>query len=694
MFQLIENRSEISNWKVEFRLEKTKVDAEAVKPFATTATKGEGMEITRLPLHEDIADGASDPQYIEQYGNKKRLAIAMQRAGDGGLVAAKGSLAAGETDLWAAHALEGKWSDLAPLPLNGQSNDFAPQLVKGEDGSVRLFWISDRRGIGWEIWTSAIAKNAHDWSQPVRLPLDKLSQQSQQSGRGEAPLDYAAMQDKRGRWLVAAATGEGLTLLSSADAIDWQKAGVAAAGSRLYNPVFFQDATAVYWLGAVDGGANFRLMKSFDLLKWDEKSYALGSYSRHWSDGGNSNYGSVVQIAGYPMYLGNTGDGSLTLLFSDTVTGLQYVRFRPDTQQPSPDLVRNITLQPYAAAQLPDGKWLAAAWEGDAVVLRGYNNFAFADNPENSASDPLYQETEYDSEGNRWDRRIARTRYVLPDVTAVGVVKDGRAWWGIETGVMSLKGSDFYVSDVSMGFFHHDVSSIMPCGDKVYFAADTLETPEIGVMANGWFSRKTDKLSYPELAAAITAIGCGKNGEVLLGTSKGDVATASGTKIGLRQHVSEAEITAVAMRGDDIWVGDAAGGVHIASKNGVKQAGFPGTGFAINGISVAANDVWVSTAGGGIYKHHDKWTQYTPGNSAFPYAAPGKIRAVAGGVWAMPDAYTRSQGMVFFDGKEAKLFDPPSHNIYDIVDFDVAPDCAVWVGSASSGIYRLERGAR
>lgn len=691
MFQLIENRSEIGNWKVEFRLEKV-TGEETAQPV--TATAGEGVEVARLPLHEDIAAGASDPQYIEQYGNKKRLAIAMQGSGEGWLVAAKGSIAAGDTDLWGAQASDGKWGDLAPLPLNGQSNDFAPQLVKGEDGSVRLFWISDRRGLGWEIWTSALAKNANDWSQPVRLPLDKLSSQPQQAGRGETPLDFAAMQDKSGRWLVAAATSEGLTLLSSTDGIAWNKAGIAGAGSRLYNPVFYQDATATYWLGALDGGANFRLMKSFDLAKWDEKSYALGSYSRHWSDGGNSNYGSVVQIAGYPMYLGDSGDGSLTLLFSDTVTGLQYARFRPDTQQPSPDLVRNITLQPYAAAQLPDGKWLAASWEGDAVVLRRYQKFAFADNPENSASDPLYQETEFDKNGNRWDRRIARTRYVLPDVTAVGVEKDGRAWWGIETGVMSLKGADFYVSDVSMGFFHHDVSNIMPCGDKVYFAADTLDTPEIGVMANGWFSRKTDKLAYPELDAAITAIGCGKNGEVLLGTSKGDVATASGTEIGLRQHVSEAKVTAVALRGDDICAGDAAGGVHIASQSGVKEAGFKGTGFAINGISVASNDVWVSTAGGGLYRHDDKWTQYTPANSSFPYASPGKIRAVAGGVWAMPDAYTRSQGMVFFDGKEAKLFDPPSHNIYDIVDFDVAPDGAVWVGSASSGIYRLERGKK
>lgn len=667
VFQLIENRSEIRDWQVEFILRKG--EAQAV-PAAGA----------RLKLGEDPAAGVAAPQYIEQYGTKKRLAV----AASGYVVAAKGSLASGDTDLWGGTRGDG----LKKLLVNSQSNDFAPQLVQGEDGRLRLFWISDRRGLGWELWTSVLDR---EWSQPSRIALETGTTQPVGRGSGEL-LEFAAVQDHLGRFLAAVCLREGgIAVFSSTEGEKWERTA-GFAGDRLFNPVFHEDKTSTYWLGAIDGGAMFQLHKSFDLKKWETKKYALGSYSRHWSDGGNGNYGSVAQVAGYPMYMGAAKEGGMTLLFSDTLTGLQYASFRPDTEEPSPDLVRGVTLEPYAAAQKGDA-WTIASWEGDEILLQDYKHFAFPTNGNNAASDPLYHETEFDRDGNRWDRRIARTRYVKPDVTAVGASSDGRAWWGIETGVMALKGSDFFVSDVSMGFFHHQVTDIVPCGDKTYFASRSLDAPAIGVISSGWLTNKTERLEYPELKTGISAIACGAEGRIILGTRGGDVALAEAAKIVLQHHVGDARITAVAQDGDRVLAGTASGGLYQIRGPHLTPLDFRKDGAeAVTGISTNGDAAWVSTAGGGLFRRaNNAWQRYTPENSPLPYASAGKIKAQGGGVWIMPDYYTQARGIAYFDGASAALYSPPSHNIYDMIDFDLAPDGSVWIGSESTGIYRFER---
>ena len=696
VFQLIENHSEIGNWNVTFRLRKTEDGEEKpAPPAAASGTGYPGMPVARLQLQEDIA--AAAPQYIEQYGTKKRLAFA--RSGKHGyfLVAAKGSLSAGDTDLWLAQSEDGKaWQDLAPMELNSQSNDFSPQLVAAEDGGMRLFWISDRRGLGWELWTSALEKNGKRWSQASRVPFGQFVTYNAGDAMKVAGglLDFAALQDKQGRWLLAIpSTGGGIGLVSSSDGLEWKRAGEAGFGERFFNPVLFQDATGVHWLAALDGEAVLRLMRSADLQKWTVKGYALGSYSRHWSSGGSGNYGSLSQIAGFPLRLFDGDDGGLTLLFSDTMTGLQYAHFLPDTQEIVPDLVRAVTMEPYDAVKKARGDWLVAVWQGDDIVLRHYNTFAFPENGTNAARDPLYHETEHDDAGNRWDRRIARTRYVMPDVTAVGAAQDGRAWWGIETGVMSLKGTDFYVADVSMGFFYHQATDIVPCGSKTFFASRSLARPVVGVISSGWFTNKTDKIMLPSLKGRITAISCAGDGEIYVGTSGGDVARVAGAGIVYRHHVEDARITAVASGEQGGWAGTASGGLYRFMKEGAVREDFQAQGqsFPVAGIAAGAQTTWVATSGGGVYRKAGAWRQFTPENSAFPYATPGKIKAAGDGLWVMPDAYTLSRGIGFFDGEKAALYNPPSHDIFDMVDFDVAPDGAVWLGSESTGIYRLER---
>ncbi|MBI1216732.1 MAG: hypothetical protein GC185_13060 [Alphaproteobacteria bacterium] len=700
VFQLIENRGQISNWHVTFHLKKMQGDE---KPQTQTARTGdfEGAVQARLALHED-ASTIADPQYIEQYDSKKRLAMAYSGPRGLWLVVSKGSLNAGDTDLWVSRSADGKsWTELSRMDVNGQSNDFAPQLVASEDGGMRLFWLSDRRGLGWELWTSALEKDEDRWSQPARVPGVALGRKglTAEAQRGRDLPAFAATQDDHGRWLLAvpALKGGGINLLASDDAKKWKRIARVDGGKRFYDPVLFQDKTGVYWLGALNDDVMFKLMKSFDLKTWREKEYALGSYSRHWSDGGNGNYGSLSQIAGYPLRLFGADGGGLALLFSDTVTGLQYAFFRPDTQKPQPDLVRDVTMEPYAAARTGRGNWLVAVWQGDDIVLRHYHRFAFAANEENAASDPLYHETEFDAKGDRWDRRIARTRFVMPDVTAVGVADDGRAWWGIETGVMALKGKNFYVADVSMGFFDHHATDIVPCGDKVYFASRALPRAVLGVISRRWFTRKTEKIELPALSGGVSAIACGKDGVIYLGTSGGDAAAVSGADVLYRHHLDKAHPTTLAAQGDGAWLGTSSGGLYYMTKKGLKRETYPKDAAVEPVTSLSANGklLWMASEGGGLrLRDHNGWKQFTPAKGNFPYASPGKIKAWKNGVWFMPDAYTVSKGIGYFENGKAQLYQPPSHDIFDIVDFDVAPDGAAWVGSESSGIYRLERGAR
>ncbi|TAL38775.1 MAG: hypothetical protein EPN97_03470 [Alphaproteobacteria bacterium] len=696
VFQLIENAGKIKDWQVEFKLRKAE-EPKAQPKAQAPGTFHEGQEIARLHVEEVDAAGTSDPQYVEQYASKKRLAIVDLGSRGAWAVVSRGDLGTGKTDLWASRSKDSAdWQPLAIMSVNSMSQDFAPKLVRAEDGAARLFWISNRRGLGWEIWTSGLSKD-DTWSEPARVPLDKFMTTASGSRAAAVTdlLDFDAIQDKQGRWILAVCPpgGRGIRLIASSDLEKWEVLPVVEEDRRFFDPAFMQDGTATYWLGAIDGDAHFRLMKSFDLKAWSPHDYELGSYSRHWSSGGNGNYGSVAQVAAFPLSMFDVPGKGMTLLFSDTMTGLQYATFNPELEPPSPDLVRDISLEPYAAARFGQD-YIAAAWQGDDIVLRKYRRFAFPLNAMNTASDPLYHETEEDAGGNRWDRRIARTRYVMPDVTAVGAAPDGRAWWGIETGVMGLKGKDFFVSDVSMGFFYHQVTDIVPCGERIWFAARRLDKPELGVMLSTRLENATEKFALPEAGGHVTAISCG--GDTLyVGTSGGEFTAIKGAETLYTLHFPGSFATAIAASGDAVWAGTQAGGLfHLVGKE-MKAEGFQKEdgAVAVTGLAIGAKgEIWVATDGGGLRRFADgKWKQFTPVDKSFPYFSPGKIKADAGGVWFMPGPYEVAQGIGYFDGTMAALFDPPSHNIFDPIDFDVASDGSVWVGSESSGIYRLER---
>ncbi len=687
VFQLIENAGKIKSWSADFRLRKT--ETQAVPRMAKAEGFFEGQEVARLPLHEE-ATGVSDPQYLEQYASKKRLALIDLGSRGQLLVVARGDLPTGKTDLWFSRNPDGKsWQPLAPMPVNSISQDFAPKLVRAEDGSARLFWISNRRGLGWEIWTSGLQKD-NSWSEPARIPLEKFIADAN-PGRAQDVtdlLDFDAAQDKHGRWVLAVCTpgGTGIHVISSDDAEKWMNLGTVREGQRFFDPVLMQDGTATWWLGAIDGEADLQLMKSFDLKAWTAHEYALGSYSHHWSRRGNENYASVDQIAAFPMTLFDAGEGRLTLLFSDTLTGLQYATFNPEVYPPQPDLVREISLEPYAVAQTQDA-YLAAAWQGDDIVLKKYRHFSFPTNAQNSGTDTLYHETETDPDGNSWDRRTARERYVMSDVTAVGVATDGRAWWGIETGAMALKDRDFFVSDVSMGFFDHHPTDIVPCGKFIWFADKLRDTPDLGLMVEDRLENATDKMTL-EAGGHVTATACG-GGLFYVGTSDGMVTTLDGKSVVSAVHLPSSYATALAADGKGIWAGTKDGKLfRIANDKPVAEEFQNKEAFPVTSIALGGGALWVATDGDGLYmKKGGVWQQA----AGFPYASPAKIKADGQGIWFMPGPYESSRGLGYFDGRTASLYDPPSHNIFDLIDFDIAPDGSVWAGSESSGIYRFER---
>ena len=80
------------------------------------------------------------------------------------------------------------WSALEPLPVNSASDDFAPRLVRAEDGSLRLFWLSSRRGLGWEIWNARQPAGGR-WSDARRVPLESLVPAGLDAGRRELATD-------------------------------------------------------------------------------------------------------------------------------------------------------------------------------------------------------------------------------------------------------------------------------------------------------------------------------------------------------------------------------------------------------------------------------------------------------------------------------------------------------------------------
>ena len=164
--QLIENGSTIKDWGVTLRLRKMPSSPAVTGrgPMdSSPATAGnddlfyEGRLVAQAPLSNRIFSQATRSSVSAYYAPARKLALAVTPDGHPMLVTVRGELGGDPTDLYFSSSTQGKsWSAPQPLSLNSAAEDFDPRLIEAEDGKLRLAWLSNRRGRGWELWMSAL----------------------------------------------------------------------------------------------------------------------------------------------------------------------------------------------------------------------------------------------------------------------------------------------------------------------------------------------------------------------------------------------------------------------------------------------------------------------------------------------------------------------------------------------------------
>ena len=743
--QLFGSEAEIERWAIRVRLRRDNEQARG-GPSGPTPDEDEkfweGRPAGRIALPRRVVSGWTRPSDQSFRGPQKDLALADDGRGGLFLVAVEGELDGQPTDLWWSRSSDGKrWSELAPLPINSASEDYNPHLVRAEDGTLWLYWISTRRGLGWELWTSSL-RDGRSWSDAQRIPLEQfietrtpaksspraglggrlaqwlpeavrerwpiaqVSQSLEESSRGAAApsarpltdvLEYDVLQDRRGRWLAtfySRDTGE-MIFIQSTDALQWTLLGRVSAPDTLTGPALAEDRGGIFRMAALGLKGAVHLWSSKDAATWQSKSFSI-----------DSPYGTPAPVHRTRLFA--LPDGEVLLLLSDTIFGLQYARFQPDGGEPRLDRVSRTALEAFAATPIRSAGYLLALRQNEEILLRQYQTFntTGVGVKKYERDWPIYVEEERDRSGNRWRRISARARVIIPDVTSVGVEPSGRIWWGIESGIMAKTGEEFYATDVSQGFFYHYVTAIKGCsGGTVWFAADHLDRPVVGYVRQPRgalpSARQTrfDTRVIPGASGAITAIECGPSpGQVYLGTSRGDLVGLDGGQVRFRSSLDGApHITALAVerKTGTIWVGTKTHGLYEFQGGSQRRVG-PASGVLDRHVTALAVDsagaLWVALYENGLVRRiGDQWTSFTPSNSMLPYWSVGQLAAgSAGGVWYIAHAEARSHGVGYFDGTLGRLHNPP-HTILDRPSsLALDREGHVWIGTWFDGLYELE----
>ena len=448
--QFTENSSEIREWrlKVMLRREAELAPSVSTPPIDFKEDFREGQMVSRMPGTTGPVEGPALPLFKYLRLSRSCLALANSYGRGLDLVFVRGELGGNPTDLWGSHSADGtRWTSPQQLAVNSASEDYAPRLLRSERGDLRLFWLSDRRGAGWEIWTSLKPGPDTPWQAPSRIPLDRTDDDSTAPGQNgpRGLIDYAVTQDRSGRWLVASVeAGQSRIFLTiSEDGTAWKPVGELSAPATIGALVLTQHTSGRYLLGGTTSDHRIRLWRSNDIRQW-QRLRLRGD--RHFTN----SYGPA---AGYPSQLFAEPAGQLLLVVSDFKFGLRYARFDPDRGTVNLDLIKDAGLEAYAIAALQDGSYVIALEKPDGIDLRRYRSFQSPHNGDNPPSKPIYTEVEVDRAGNRWHRTFARSRFIAPDVTAIAGEADGRVWWGIETGIMSVKDGDFFFQEVKQPFF-------------------------------------------------------------------------------------------------------------------------------------------------------------------------------------------------------------------------------------------------
>ena len=700
--QVFGGQAEIERWGLRVRLRRDSEQAR-LDPAPTPEQDGsfwEGRPAGRVVLPNRVVSGWTRPLAQSFRGPQKGLALSDDGRGGYVLVTAEGELDGQPTDLWWSRSADGtKWTAAAPLPINSASEDYNPRLVRAEDGTLWLYWISTRRGLGWDLWASA-SRDGRSWSDPQRVPLEQFVVPSPSSARAAAParpitelLEYDVIQDRRGRWLLGFYSRDTreTVFIQSSDASQWTVLS-RIRSDAVMGPALAEDRTGVFRLAALGPRESVYLWSSKDGTTWQPKSVPI-----------DSPYGTPAPV--HRTHLLPLLTGEMLLLVSDTIMGLQYARFQPDGEAPKLDRVSRAALEGFAVTPTRSGSYLVALRRSDDILVREYRAFntTGVGVKKYERSWPIYMEEDRDRAGNRWRRMSARARMIVSDVTSVGVEPNGRVWWGIESGIMAKTGEEFFATDVSQGFFYHYVTTIKGCGGVVWFAADHLDRPVVGYVRTGpaasGFQPRFVTRAIPGASGAVTAAECGPNpGELYVGTSRGDVARVSATAVPSRWSLEGApRITALTVepRTGIVWVGTRDHGLfRIEGDTARRVSAKPEVlDREITALAVdAGGALWVALYENGLArKVGEQWTAFTPTNSSLPDWSIGRLApGLTGGVWYIPHAEARSRGLGFFDGTRGHLHNPP-HTVLDRPSsIAVDPRGHVWIGTWFDGLYELE----
>jgi hypothetical protein len=407
-------------------------------------------------------------------------------------------------------------------------------------------------------------------------------------------LHYSVTQDNRGRWVLAYRPYKKRQQLfiTSQDSKNWSLAGKQRSIMKFYNPTLLQDKSGVFRLAAVGSDQKLHLWNSNDLTQWHRQNYSLNSRS-------------AEVYAMHPMYLFSEQTDRLLLLLSDANYGLRYARFNPDTSEPRLDLVKDINLEAYAITAIDHHRYLIAQRKNDQIEFRLYQQLQSQAPDKNPIRSMLYRESSADTQGNNWSRIFARMRVIQPDVTTVAVEPDGRVWWGIETGVMALKGDNFFSADVTDGFFHHHVTDIVPCDNKVFFASRDLNKIVIGSATKSKRAYKLDKIQISNESSAITAIHCSHSNTLYLGSQNGKLFSYRRGKIQQIATINKETISAITDNKDSssLWLGTTQGNIYRTGKK-LKKIPIPkdANGKILTLTTDSNGIIWTSIDGHGVYR--------------------------------------------------------------------------------------------
>ena len=635
-------------------------------------------------MNEPAFSGVAKSLDEHWYEARQSLALADKRDEGLHLLFVKGDLGTEQTELWESQSTDGRnWSAPTRFSSNSLSDDFLQQLRRAEDGSLRAFWISNRRGLGWELWTSVRKAKADAWEPALRIPLENFK-----AGRTTSQiiparlLHYGITQDRRGRWVLVnrSLSKKSILILVSDDGENWTEAGSIAARFTIVNPALVEDAGGRYRLLAFGTNGKLHLWSSNDLSSWDAKEFEINGY------------GHVGDVAMHPVHLLPHANGELTALISDAKIGLQYARFNPDTDEPNFDLVRGIGLEDYAATSFGN-HYVIARRQNDAIELREYARFQT--HPEGKKPDKgiIYSEYSPGVGGNSWRRIFARWRVIQPDVTAVGTGQDERVWWGIETGAMTLKDQDFFAVDVADGFFHHHVTMIAPCGETTGFASRDLKQPRIGIGRPSAGGYKFSQRDLPKTKGHVSALICDGKGRYVAGTSGGHIAVVDGADVTLVHDFPDDTITALA-RTDSAGAfiaGTARGRISLFDTE-PRELDMEGVAAgAITAIAVDRNGtIWFGLAGGGVYTGKSGDWHQTMTNLKHAYDSVSQIVPDPdNGVWMIAGADQRSSGVLHSNGTTHQFFHPVDYDLFAPTGLAVSPAGRVWVGTAFDGLFEM-----